>query len=94
MEWILLCGGRCSVSSYFLTYKKLTAYLQVHEHVFPTIWCIARDFLAIPASSTSVEHLFSSANHIVTNIRSSMGAETAEKLICTKFWMQEGFYMC
>jgi hAT family C-terminal dimerisation region len=38
-----------------------------HSIVYPTLTRMARDFLAIPGSSTASEHQFSSARHIGTD---------------------------
>jgi hypothetical protein len=38
-----------------------------HHVVYPTLAKMARDFLAIPGSSTAAEHQFSSARHIGTD---------------------------
>ncbi|KAJ7740685.1 hypothetical protein DFH07DRAFT_751407, partial [Mycena maculata] len=45
------------------------------------------DILAIPGVSTSVEHLFSSVKHTLSDARSSMTAETAAVDIVTKEWL-------
>jgi len=51
---------------------------------------MARDFLAIPASSTSVERLFSSAQHLCADSWSSMKAETITQSKLVKMWIKEG----
>ena len=51
---------------------------------FPMIANIARDVLAIPASNTSVERLFSAAKLVVTDRRTSLGAEKIDKLMFLK----------
>ena len=45
---------------------------------------VARDILAIPGVSISVERLFSSLKHTLSDARSSMTAETASVGIVTK----------
>ncbi len=57
---------------------------------FPVISLMARDFLAIPASSTSVERLFSSAQHLCADSWSSMKAETITQSKLVKMWIKEG----
>ncbi|KAJ7720756.1 hypothetical protein DFH07DRAFT_760713, partial [Mycena maculata] len=48
------------------------------------------DILAIPGVSISVEHLFSSVKHTLSDARSSMTAETAAVDIVTKEWLKSG----
>jgi hypothetical protein len=52
---------------------------------------ISRDILAIPGVSISVERLFSSSKHTLSDARSSMMAESASKTITTKEWLKKGF---
>jgi hypothetical protein len=51
---------------------------------------IARDILAIPGVSISVERLFSSSKHTLSDSRSSLTAESASKTIVTKEWLRKG----
>ncbi|KII89944.1 hypothetical protein PLICRDRAFT_107806, partial [Plicaturopsis crispa FD-325 SS-3] len=62
-----------------------------HASDFPVLSRIARDILAIPGVSVSVERLFSSSKHTLTDSRSSMGVESASKTILTKEWLKKGF---
>jgi hypothetical protein len=50
----------------------------------------ARDILAIPEVSISVERLFSSLNHTLSDARESMTAEMASVDIVTKEWLRSG----
>ncbi|KAF5372244.1 hypothetical protein D9758_004983 [Tetrapyrgos nigripes] len=59
---------------------------------FPVIARIARDFLAIPGASVSVERLFSKSRHMCTDLRSSMKAETTTKAMCSKCWLRDGLF--
>jgi hAT family C-terminal dimerisation region len=47
--------------------------------------------LTIPGISISVERLFSSSKHTLSNTRSSMTVESALKTITTKEWLKKGF---
>jgi hypothetical protein len=49
---------------------------------------MARDFLAIPGTSVSVEQLFSSARHLCHESRASLKPRTIQML--TKMWIKEG----
>ncbi len=53
-------------------------------HLFPTIAVIARDVLAIPASNTSVERLFSKSKNMITDKRTRMGVEKIDRLLFLK----------
>ncbi|KZV91117.1 hypothetical protein EXIGLDRAFT_562179, partial [Exidia glandulosa HHB12029] len=63
---------------------------QKHELDFPILSRMARDFLAIPASSVSVERLFSAAGLLTTRERSSLSADTIRECMCTKMWIRQG----
>ena len=58
---------------------------------FPVLACIARDILAIPGVSISVERLFSSSKHTLSDARSSLTAESASKTIVAKELLKKGF---
>ncbi|EJD50444.1 hATC-domain-containing protein [Auricularia subglabra TFB-10046 SS5] len=61
-----------------------------YEKDLPILARMARDYLAIPASSTSVERLFSESGYLVTKQRSSLPAATIRECMCTKRWIREG----
>ncbi|CUA67902.1 Zinc finger BED domain-containing protein DAYSLEEPER [Rhizoctonia solani] len=63
---------------------------KVHCLHFPTVGHMARDFLCIPASSVSVERLFSQCKLTMSDVRSSMLFETARRRICCQHWMKAG----
>jgi hypothetical protein len=52
---------------------------------------IARDVLAIPGVSISVERLFSSSKHTLSDSRSSLTAQSASKTVVVKEWLKKGF---
>lgn len=52
---------------------------------------IARDILAIPGVSISVERLFSSSKHTLSDTRSSLSAKSASKTVVAKEWLKKGF---
>ena len=56
-------------------------YWRENREVFPLIASIAREVLAIPASNTSVERLFSLCKNTVTDKRTRLGAEKLNKLM-------------
>ncbi|CAF1408076.1 unnamed protein product [Rotaria magnacalcarata] len=59
----------------------ILSYWRQHQHVFPLIASIARVVLAIPASNTSVERLFSSCKNAITDKRTKLGGEKLNKLM-------------
>ncbi|KAL4262261.1 Zinc finger BED domain-containing [Pleurotus pulmonarius] len=63
---------------------------KTYEHVFPTLARIVRDILTIPRVSVSVERLFSSSKHTISDTRSSLQAASASKTIVAKDWLKRG----
>ncbi|KAJ7786750.1 ribonuclease H-like domain-containing protein [Mycena olivaceomarginata] len=60
-------------------------------HHFPVVSQMAREFLAIPGTSVSVERLFSKSRHLCHEARGSMKAETIMKAMLTKMWIRAGY---
>jgi hypothetical protein len=67
-----------------------TTALQIHAVDFPVLACIARDILAIPGVSISVERLFSSSKHTLSDARSAMTAESPSMTVVAKEWLKKG----
>ncbi|KAJ7733058.1 hypothetical protein DFH07DRAFT_755057 [Mycena maculata] len=59
------------------------------QGTLPFMVCVARDILAIPGVSISVECLFSSVKHTLLDACLSMTAETAVDIV-TKEWLKSG----
>ncbi|TVU48891.1 hypothetical protein EJB05_00173, partial [Eragrostis curvula] len=57
---------------------------------YPILARIARDVLAIPASSVASEAAFSTGKRIISDDRSSLAPETVEALICLQDWYRAG----
>ena len=55
-----------------------------HSEVIPILSKLARRFLAIPASSSKSERVFSSGTNFVTAKRSNLNPEKVEDLKCAK----------
>ena len=51
---------------------------------------MAHDFLAIPATSVSVECTFSKLRHICSDLRCSMKADTITQSLLSKVWIRNG----
>jgi hypothetical protein len=49
---------------------------------------VARDVLAIPASTVASESAFSAGGRVVDKYRSRLDPEVVEALICTKDWIR------
>ena len=64
--------------------------LKIHAVDFPVLACITHDVLAIPRVSISVERLFSSSKHTLSDSRSAMMAESASKTVVAKEWLKKG----
>ena len=62
--------------------------VQLYAEHFPVLARIARDILAIPGVSISVERLFSSSKHTLSDARSSLSAESALKTVVAKEWLK------
>jgi len=62
-----------------------------HACSFPVLSRVARDVLASPAVSVSVERLFSSSKHTLSETRSSLSAKSASITIICKEWLKLGY---
>ena len=63
----------------------------MHSFDHPILARIARDILAIPGVSISVEQVFSSSKHTLSDTRSSLTAMSASKTVVMKEWLKKGF---
>jgi len=62
----------------------------VNSARYPTLGRIARDVLAVPASTVASESAFSTCGRVITDHRSSLAPETVEALICLGDWIKQG----
>ena len=58
-----------------------------YEYRFPNLSRMARDYLAIPATSVPSECCFSIAGSVLTKRRSAMTEGMANAIICCKYWL-------
>lgn len=72
-EWIL--------SALDLDDDDILQFWNRNGRVFPVLAAIAREILAIPASNTSVERLFSSAKNTVDDHRTRLSIEKVDRLL-------------
>jgi hypothetical protein len=70
----------------------LITSVQIHASEFPVIARMARDYLAIPATSVSVERVFSKSRHICGDLRSSLKERTVTMALLTKVWIRSGLF--
>ena len=69
------------------------AWWKIHCKDFPVLGSLARDFLACPASSASVERTFSAAAQVCATGRSGLAARTIERCISSHMWLVNGVRM-
>ena len=58
----------------------------MHELEYPHLARMARDYLAIPASSVPVERIFSGGTDLITPTRSRLSEDTIKYCMCLKSW--------
>ncbi|CAG8839091.1 7326_t:CDS:2, partial [Gigaspora margarita] len=59
---------------------------KAHQAQFPRLACMARDYLAIPASTVASERAFSAGGNMITNERSSLAPKTVRIAQCLRSW--------
>jgi hAT family C-terminal dimerisation region len=64
----------------------ILGYWKRNEITYPTLIMIARDIFTVHVSIVPSESYFSSANMILTDKHSRLGAKTFERLVCLKDW--------
>ncbi|KAL6616317.1 hypothetical protein ACP70R_038587 [Stipagrostis hirtigluma subsp. patula] len=62
---------------------------KMHSTRYPILSCMARDLLAVPASSVASESAFSTGERVISDYRSRLTSETVEALICLQDWIRE-----
>jgi hypothetical protein len=66
----------------------------VNSARYPILGNIARDVLAVPASSVASESAFSTCGRVITDHRTSLGPKTVEALMCYGDWIKhDGNYV-
>lgn len=69
-------------------YFDILSWWKTHGSQYPILTMVARDVLAIPASTVASESAFSAAGRVVDKYRSRLDPEVVEALICTKDWIR------
>jgi hypothetical protein len=60
---------------------------KTHQEVYPVLSILARDVLAIQASTVASESAFSAGGRVIDPFRSRLEPEMVEALICAKDWV-------
>ena len=58
-----------------------------HADAYPCLARIARDYLAIPATSAPAERVFSGGADLITEKRGSLNEDTIRACMCLKSWL-------
>jgi hypothetical protein len=61
-------------------------YMQSKVYEFPIITQIARDYLAIPATSAPSERVFSVAGNLISKKRTRIASENVRYVLCLRAW--------
>ncbi|CAL4924285.1 unnamed protein product [Urochloa decumbens] len=64
----------------------------VYSPVYPTLARIARDVLAVPASTVASETVFNTGERVIGDSHSRLSTETVESLICLRNWCEDSGY--
>lgn len=74
----------------YLTMLTLVVLVQEHQHRFPILAKLARDYLSVSATSCACERTFSAAADVCTPSRGGMLPKTMERLVGSQAWLKEG----
>jgi hypothetical protein len=61
---------------------------EMHSIKYPVLSCIARDLLAIQASTVASESSFSAGGRIISDHRTRVKSDTVEGLLCLQDWLK------
>lgn len=61
---------------------------RAHSTEFPILSSMARDYLAIQATSVACEQAFSIAGNTITKTRNRLDSETVRASLCAKSWIE------
>jgi len=66
---------------------------KMHAPKYPILTSMARDVLAVTASTVAAESAFSTGGRIITGHRTRLSGNTIEALICFQDWLREASNM-
>ena len=69
-------------------YFDILSWWKTHSTKYPILGRLARDVLAIPASTVASESAFSAGGRVVDKYRSRLDPQVVEALICSKDWIR------
>lgn len=61
-----------------------------HQHKYPILSSLARDYLSVPGSSAAAERTFSAAADVTTAVRGRLNPRTIEMCVGSRLWLREG----
>jgi hypothetical protein len=64
----------------------ILGWWKLNSNNYPNLSRMAKDYLAIPGTSTSSERLFSSGKHLIADTRKSLSPSTIRACQCLKSW--------
>lgn len=59
---------------------------KMHEHQFPYLALMARDYLAASATSVPSEQVFSTSKNLITDKRNRLLGKTIRACMCLRSW--------
>lgn len=65
----------------------ILSYWKVSSNKYPILSLMAKDVLAVPASTVPSESAFSTGGRIIDPLRCSLSTDTVEALICAQSWL-------
>ncbi len=69
-----------------VSHEKMKEYMKSKEYEFPIICQMARDYMAIPATSAPTERVFSCAGNLITKKRTRISSENVRYVLCLRSW--------
>lgn len=66
--------------------ERMKIYMLSKEFEFPLICQMARDYMAIPATSAPSERVFSAAGNLISKKRTCISSENVRYVICLRNW--------
>ena len=68
---------------------KVLDYWKINSDRFPNLSRMARDYLAVPGTSTQSERAFSGGRQLITDFRCSLSGETITACMLLKNWLRQ-----
>ena len=71
------------------SYTDILGWWRGNEHIYPRLARIARDYLAISATSVPAERVFSGGADLVSKKRGSLNEDSIQACICLDSWLSQ-----